>query len=777
MKVTVLFSNVLSEVVEYIKSSRHLYLTPEHMLAKAIESEVVANILKRCNADLPSMKVALSEFLEHKVPKRAFAINTDGFVPSETLGFQSVMNRAAFIAAANERNAVDIVDVLVSMMDETKNYCSFILRKNNVKKEDLVELIERIRKVEEGDFASKERNEGSLSQYCVNMTARAAKGEYDVLIGREEELERTINILGRRMKNNPLHVGDSGVGKTAITQGLAARIVQGRVPEFLRGAVIYSLDLTLMLSGSKFRGEFEERLHKLIDELMRHKKAILFIDEIHMILGAGNNGTSGIDAANILKPALSSGKLRCIGSTTYEEFTREFEKDKALLRRFQKVDINEPTEKQSEKILQGLSPRYASYHGVRYTNGALSCAIRLSRRYMMERRLPDKAIDIMDEAGANAKILCSGGYNGKLFPKLTEPVIGEREIKKMFSKLTGIEFNKLEGQEKTDLRDLEETLLKSIYGQDGAVHAVVNAVKRNRAGLAAGNKPISSFLFVGPTGVGKTELTKVLAASLKLRLLRYDMSEYQERHTVSRLVGSPPGYVGHDSGGQLVNDVRQNSSAVILFDEIEKAHPDVYNIFLQIMDYGVLTDSQGRKADFRNCLIVMTSNAGAELSQKAQVGFGEADEQDEKLTTKEEVKRFFAPEFRNRLTKIIHFSHLGKEEGLRVVKKECAALAERLALKKIAFSVSESAENLLYQKGYSKEYGARNIARTVEDELADPLVDMILFGKLEKGGRVSVDADGEKLSFEISVHGENKGIKYEVAEEEKTQSLFLKEIC
>lgn len=776
MKVTVLFSNILAEVVEYLKSSRHLYLTPEHLLAKAVESEVVANILTKCNADLPAMKTALSAFLENKVPKRAYAIGVDGFVPPETLGFQSVMNRAAFIAAASERSAVDIVDVLVSMMDETKNYCSFILRKNNVKKEDLTDIIERIRKVEEGDAASRERNEGSLSQYCINMTSKAAKGEYDILIGRDAELERTINILGRRVKNNPLHVGDAGVGKTAITQGLATRIVQGRVPEFLRGAVIYSLDLPLMISGSKFRGEFEERLHKLIDELMRHRRAILFIDEIHMILGAGNNGSSGIDAANILKPALSSGKLRCIGSTTYEEFTRGFEKDKALLRRFQKINIEEPTEKQSEKILIGLSERYASYHGVRYTRGALSCAVRLSARYMMDRRLPDKAIDIIDEAGANAKIMSSGGYGGELFSNLTERIIGEREIKKIFSKLTGIDFNKLEGQEKTDLRLLESDLLKSIYGQESAVRAVVNAVKRSRAGLTDSNKPIASFLFVGPTGVGKTELTKVLASSLDLRLLRYDMSEYQERHTVSRLVGSPPGYVGHDTGGQLVNDVRQNGNSVILFDEIEKAHPDIYNIFLQIMDYGILTDSQGRKADFRNSLIVMTSNAGAVLSQKGQVGFVEADEQNEELTTKEEVKRVFSPEFRNRLTKVICFSHLEKSEVLRVVKKECAALAKRLSLRKINFCVSDTAEKLLYEKGYSKEYGARNIARTVENELSDPLVDMVLFGALEKGGSITVDAEKGMFLFEISQKGATKTTKYALSEDEKAHSFFLEEI-
>ena len=763
MKISPLLGKILSEALLFVRQSRHEYLTPEHILAAALHSAPVIDILNASGADMEKLSSDIAEYLDTKVPKYPFGTEASG-APAETLGFQSVMNRAVFHCVAGDRDAVDITDVLLSMFDEKKNYCSYFLKLNGVDHERLSEMVMRIRTIgssspqfEESSPSPQEKSarggrKTALERYCVNMTELAAKGTYDTLVGRTEEIERTIQVLCRRVKNNPLHVGDAGVGKTAVTQGLAERIVKGLVPDELKGFSIYSLDLGLMLAGSKFRGDFEERIHAVTDEIASRKKAILFIDEIHMIMGAGTNGNSSMDAANLLKPMLTSGKLRCIGSTTFEEYAKNFEKDRALVRRFQKIDIVEPTRDEAVKIVEGLLPRYERYHNVKYSKSVVENAVDLSIQYIADKRLPDKAIDVIDEAGAYTKIKAGGGFMGKpaiQLASVTEIASRSFDIKpksvsngavyKVIAKMARVPVENVSGGEKDNLRNLAENLSARIFGQNEAVNAIVNAVKRARAGMKNPEKPEASFLFVGPTGVGKTELARALAEILREPLLRYDMSEYQERHTVSRLVGSPPGYVGYDSGGQLTDDVRKNPHSVILFDEIEKAHEDIYNIFLQIMDYGMLTDTQGRKVDFRNCIIIMTSNAGARDIEKGRVGFGgdKTTFEDDKISFKEAVGREFTPEFRNRLDAVVPFAHLEPEIILSVVKKEWKLLAARLAAKKVRLTLSPECEAYLAKIGYSREFGARNLSRVIEEKIATPLVDEILFGRLSRGGTVA----------------------------------------
>ena len=583
------------------------------------------------------------------------------------------------------------------------------------------------------------------------MTKLAKEGAYDALIGRNDEIERTIQILCRRVKNNPLHVGDAGVGKTAITQGLAQRIVNGQVPSELKDFSVYALDIGLLLAGSKFRGDFEDRLHTVVEELVENKKSILFIDEIHMIMGAGTNGNTQIDAANLLKPFLSSGKIRCIGSTTYDEYAKNFEKDKALARRFQKIDINEPTNEETVKILKGLITKYQKYHNVKYTNQAIEEAVNLSVKYLPDRRLPDKAIDVIDEAGSFVKISGTGGFLGNQKVSNKVPMVTPLVVKKIVSSMAKVAIEAVAGNEKEKLKNIETNIFETIYGQNQAVLSVCKTVKQSRAGFKNPEKPQAIFLFVGPTGVGKTELAKSLSKALDIPLLRYDMSEYQERHTVSRLIGSPAGYVGYESGGLLTDDVRKNPHAVILFDEIEKAHPDIFNVFLQVMDYGFLTDNQGRKSDFRNCIIIMTSNAGARDLERATLGFeiedSESSYQTDSIELKEAVEKEFTPEFRNRLDAIVPFAHLEKDIVLNVVRKEWKKLAARFALKKVRLFVTEKCEEYLLDYGYSREMGARNLARTVDEKIASPLVDEVLFGALSRGGTVVADFIGGEVVF------------------------------
>ena len=762
-----MLSRILSESLLVAKDFHHEFFTPEHVLATAIRDEFVEQLLQNSGGNTKELKSEVSNYLTTQLPVISENANPEIIkAPVESAGFQAMMNRAVFHCISCDSDMIDITDILLSMFDESRNYSSYFLKTCGVERLKLMENITKVRPskripqspggqpgaVPGPDGMPGSNNTGGLKRFAVNMTEMAGKGAYDVLVGREAEIERTIQVLCRRTKNNPLHVGDAGVGKTAITQGLAQRIVNNQVPDILKGYTIYSLDIGLLLAGSKFRGDFEERLHSVIDELKEKKKSILFIDEIHMIMGAGGNGSSQVDAANLLKPVLASGEVKFIGSTTFEEYSKNFEKDRALARRFQKIDILEPTASETVQIIKGLIPKYEKHHNVVYSSGAVEEAVKLSMQFMPERRLPDKAIDIIDEAGSYQHILKSGGFAGRTAMRpgtVAHPGLIATEanpsrvstdlIRRVTARIARVPIESMKGEEKDALRTIEQTMSADIFGQNTAIAALGKAVKRARAGFRNPEKPEACYLFVGPTGCGKTELARTLARLLKEPLLRYDMSEYQEKHTVSRLVGSPPGYVGFEEGGQLVKDVRKNPRAVILFDEIEKANEDIYNVLLQVMDYGQLTDNQGRKADFRSCIIIMTSNAGARDLERGSIGFGGATSTDVSASLNDAVNREFPPEFRNRLDAVIPFNYLDIEVAKQVCRKEVSRLADRMKEKKVLLTVTDSAVQYITELGYSKEFGARNIARTVEDEIADKLVDEVLFGKLEKGGYVTAD--------------------------------------
>lgn len=779
-----LLGKIMLEARFIAEDLNHLFFTPEHVLSVAVKKEFIADFLKKCGADLNFLRIELNNYIVTKIPVVSQENKKQKLVeaPIDSSAFRELMSHTLFNCAATNAEVIDMLDILLSMYHNKNSFSAYCLQASGVSKDNLFASITQYRLTSNAKKFEKTMNSpdslnnsqaqtqqhimesmmtnntGGLKRFAENMTAKADKHEYDVLIGRENEIERTLQILCRRSKNNPLLVGDAGVGKTAIVQGLAQRIVSKQVPLILQDYSIYALDLGVLLAGSKFRGDFEERLTSILDEIVNQKdgkKAILFIDEIHMIIGAGTNGSNQMDAANILKPYLTNGRIKLIGSTTYEEFSSIFEKDKALSRRFQKVDIVEPSAEETVKIIEGLIPNFEKHHQVRYAKGSIEEAVNLSIRYLPERKLPDKAIDIIDESGSYVFIQNAGGFTGKNKIKLNNDnksaqktaVVTKDIIKKVTAKITQLPIDSIKNDEKTLLQKLEENLENDIFGQNDAVQKLSKAVKRARVGFRNPDKPEAIFLFVGPTGCGKTELARSLAKILKMPLLRYDMSEYQEKHSVSRLVGSPPGYVGFEEGGILVKEVRKNPNSIVLFDEIEKAHQDIYNVLLQVMDYGQLTDNQGRKADFRSCIIIMTSNAGARDLEKGNIGFGSDELKNVEASLNEAVNKTFPPEFRNRLDSVIPFNYLDFEIAKRVCQKEISNLSKRLLQKKVSLEVSPECIDFLSKKGYSKEFGARNIARTIENEIADKLVDEVLFGSLAKGGKAiaKIGTDGEIL--------------------------------
>lgn len=727
----------------------HEYLTPEHLVWAAIEHPASLQILRLCDVDIDKLRTKLQEYFDKDMPKKSSKSKQR---PTESLGFQSVVERAIMHSVGANKPDIDPGDILVAIYDEKESYASFALRSAGLARLTLLQVISHGINVSANNYeetAKQPKNEdaksgkGLLEQFTIDLTALAREGKLDPLIGRQDILDRTIQVLCRRIKNNPVHVGEPGVGKTAITEGLAQRIVSGDVPEILRDFQVFSLEMGGLVAGTRYRGDFEERLRKIIQELTKKSKVILFIDEIHNIVGAGAVSGGSLDASNILKPALAAGKLRCIGSTTYEEFKKYFEKDRALARRFQKIDVSEPSVEEAIDILKGLQPRYEDYHRVRYTPDAIRQAVLLSNQFITDRHLPDKAIDLIDESGAWLRnfVPMQEGETPEEYRVLDETI-----IEKTLAKMARIPERTVSISEKDRLRDLENRLRQVIYGQDEAVHQVAQAVKRSRAGFRKPNKTVANFLFVGPTGVGKTELALQLANELGLAIHRFDMSEYQEKHTVSRLIGSPPGYVGYEEGGVMIDAIRKNPYAVLLLDEIEKAHNDILNILLQIMDYATLTDQTGRKADFRNVILIMTSNAGARELGKSLIGFGERAHGTSSI--QRAVERVFSPEFRNRLDKVVIFERLSREVIRDIVRKELKEVGQMLSEKRLSLQYSDEVLDHLGNLGYSEEFGARNIARVVDEHVKEWLVDKVLFGEFSSGGTIRLKLEEGRVDFD-----------------------------
>ncbi|MCL1060250.1 ATP-dependent Clp protease ATP-binding subunit ClpA [Shewanella gelidimarina] len=735
----------LNLAFQQARDARHEYMTVEHLLLALIDNPAAQEALVACGANLDKLRDEVSSFIQQTTP-----IISDPEEEKETqptLGFQRVLQRAVFHVQSSGRNEVTGANVLVAIFSEQESQAVYLLRSGDVTRLDVVNFISHgsskndvdtdaePNRIEDQTETEEERS--ILSQFTSNLNELAKKGEIDPLIGRSEEIERSIQTLCRRRKNNPLLVGEAGVGKTAIAEGLAYRIVKDEVPEVMSKATVYSLDLGALLAGTKYRGDFEKRFKGLLKELSNDKHAILFIDEIHTIIGAGSASGGVMDASNLLKPLLSSGNLRCMGSTTFQEYQSIFEKDRALARRFQKVDINEPSVAETTKILQGLKSKYEEYHNVRYTQAALSVAAKLSDKHINDRHLPDKAIDVIDEAGARMAMLPANKR---------KKTIGQSEIETIIAKMARIPEKSVSSSDKDMLKNLERNLKMVVFGQDIAIEGLSAAIRLSRSGLGGENKPVGSFLFAGPTGVGKTEVTSQLAKCLGLSLVRFDMSEYMESHTVSRLIGAPPGYVGYDQGGLLTDAVIKNPHCVVLLDEIEKAHPDVYNLLLQVMDHGTLTDNNGRKADFRHVTVVMTTNAGVQETVRKSIGFKQQDHTQDALS---EINKVFSPEFRNRLDSIIWFNHLDMTVIAKVVDKFLVELQAQLDDKSVMLHVSDEARTLLAEKGYDKSMGARPMARVVTDLIKRPLADAILFGDLEKGGVAHVDVKGDEIVIKV----------------------------
>ncbi len=727
------------------RQKRHEFITVEHLLLALIDNPSAADALRACGAKPDPLRKELAAFIDEHTPTVAGEEDID---TQPTLGFQRVIQRAILHVQSSGKKEVNGANVLIAIYGEKDSHAVYFLQKQGISRLDIVNFISHgISKVPqqkaparegepEGDGEKAET--GPLEQYTINLNALAMQGKIDPLIGRDKELERVIQTLCRRRKNNPLLVGEAGVGKTAIAEGLARKVVEGEVPEILAKANIYALDMGSLLAGTKYRGDFEQRLKGVLKALQDNPQAILFIDEIHTLIGAGSASGGTLDASNLLKPALSSGQLKCIGATTYTEFRGIFEKDSALSRRFQKIDVNEPSVAETVEILKGLKTRFEAHHGIKYSAVAISSAVELSARYITDRHLPDKAIDVIDEAGAAQRIL----------PKSKQKkVIGKTDIEEIVAKIARIPSQHVSMDDRGALRNLDRDLKAVVFGQDKAIDALTRAIKMARSGLGNPGKPIGSFLFSGPTGVGKTEVAKQLAYCLGIELVRFDMSEYMERHAVSRLIGAPPGYVGFDQGGLLTEAVTKKPYCVLLLDEIEKAHPDIFNILLQVMDHGTLTDNNGRKADFRNVLIIMTTNAGAADLQKTSMGFTSNKQIGDEMI---EIKRLFTPEFRNRLDATVSFAPLDHEVILRVVDKFLMQLEEQLHEKKVEAHFSEAVKEMLAKKGFDPLMGARPMSRLIQDTIRSALADELLFGRLANGGAVTVDLDNEgkiKLAF------------------------------
>ena len=750
------FSSALEETlhraVAHANAHHHEYATLEHLLLALIDDVDAAAVMNACNVDLAKLRTALDAYIETDLKSLVEPTSEEA---KPTAGFQRVIQRAVIHVQSSGRDEVTGANVLVAIFSERESHAAFFLQEQEMTRYDAVNYIAHgiakkpgasepraVRGATEDNASGEDKSKGgstdALAAYCVDLNEKSRHGKVDPLIGRSSEVERCIQILCRRTKNNPLLVGDPGVGKTAIAEGLAKKIVDGEVPEVLAGATIYSLDMGTLLAGTRYRGDFEERVKQVVKELEAHPNAVLFIDEIHTVIGAGATSGGAMDASNLLKPALAAGTLRCMGSTTYKEYRQHFEKDRALVRRFQKIDVNEPTLDDTIKILKGLKPYYETFHHLKYTDAAIKSAVELSARYITDRKLPDKAIDVIDEAGALQMVVPESKR---------KKVIGPKEIEHVISKIARVPSKSVSRDDTQALRDLKTDLQRVVYGQDEAIEQLSTAIKLSRAGLRDPQKPIGCYLFSGPTGVGKTEVAKQLAATLGIDLLRFDMSEYMERHTVSRLIGAPPGYVGHDQGGLLTDAVDQQPHAVVLLDEIEKAHQDIYNILLQVMDHGQLTDAVGKKVDFRNVVLIMTTNAGASDNQKNSIGFGR-----EKVSGEDEaaIKRLFTPEFRNRLDAIVTFRQLKPEVISQVVQKFILQLEMQLADRHISIELTEDAAKWLAENGYDELYGARPLARVIQENIKKPLADEILFGKLVKGGHVLVKLSDGKIAFDIT---------------------------
>jgi ATP-dependent Clp protease ATP-binding subunit ClpA len=740
----------LHRALSVANQKNHEFATLEHLLYALTEDQDAMAVLRSCGVSIPNLRELLAQYIENEL---SYLINFEAEEAKPTTAFQRVLQRAAIHVQSSGREEVTGANVLVALFSERESHAVYFLQEQDMTRFDAVNYISHgIAKVpsqtdqtrtprgaEQTEDKTAKTGAEALDTYCVNLNEKAKKGKIDPLIGREKEVERTIQILCRRSKNNPLYVGDPGVGKTAIAEGLAKRIVEGDLPAVLTGSVIYSLDMGSLLAGTRYRGDFEERIKAVVSELQKIHGSILFIDEIHTVIGAGATSGGAMDASNLLKPALSGGSLRCIGSTTYKEYRNYFEKDRALVRRFQKIDVYEPSVDDTIKILQGLKPSYEKHHSVEYTDAAIEAAVKLSVRYIGDRKLPDKAIDIIDEVGAAQMIVP---------PERRKKIIDVADIEGVISMIARIPPKTVSQNDKDSLRSLKHDLKTLVYDQDAAIDTLVDSIKMARAGLRDPEKPIGSYLLSGPTGVGKTEVARQLSKTLAIELIRFDMSEYMERHSVSRLIGTPPGYVGFEQGGLMTDKIDQHPHCVLLLDEIEKAHPDLFNILLQVMDYGKLTDNNGKTVDFRNVILIMTTNAGASELARTPIGFGrEIGGSGDSYGDNEAITKMFAPEFRNRLDAIVPFQNLKPETVERVVDKFIIQLEAQLADRDVSIDLTNAARHYLAREGYDPAMGARPLARVIQDKIKKPLAEEILFGALSNGGVAMIDYDGEKLVF------------------------------